>query len=336
MDLLAANELNSELHNLNTINLINNLKISQNDLDLINKEVQAVEKIAVQSGLAAEESNQQVGHMSSKLASINSSIQEVANVVGQLGQDSKQVSESLSIITEIAEQTSLLALNAAIEAARAGEQGRGFAVVAEEVKSLSNRTKESASKVSGVIANFSQRVNEMVAKAQSSSEAAATISEQVEVFKCRFHEFSDSADKTSRYVVSAKDLTFAALMKLDHVILKQNTYLALDDSADRSEELEQVAVQHTDCRLGQWYYQSEGSEQYSNYSNFKGIEQPHQQMHEAIHTAISYRDLNWRNDKQVRADIIGEMQTVEEASKLFLHRIEQLMIEKTQANMQLA
>lgn len=326
MDLLAANELHSELHSLNTTNLIKNLKVSQIDLNRINNEVKSVEVIAHENGKAAQDSHTEVNAMSTRLEEINAGIQDVARVVAELGKDSKNVSESLSIIEEIADQTSLLALNAAIEAARAGEQGRGFAVVAEEVKSLSNRTKESASGVASIIGGFSHRVQEMVKKAETSSVAAAEMNDQVESFKKRFVEFSESAEKTSSYVLSAKDLTFGALMKIDHVILKQNGYLALGDS--NSEIAEELTIEHTDCEMGAWYYKGEGATQYSRLSSYSKLESPHQELHTFLKSAVSYRDKNWRNDKQIRDNIISDMRRAEDSSELFLNSIDQLMQEK--------
>jgi methyl-accepting chemotaxis protein len=57
-----------------------------------------------------------------------------------LDASSTSIGQVVSLISSVAEQTSLLALNATIEAARAGHTGKGFAVVASEVKALAEQT----------------------------------------------------------------------------------------------------------------------------------------------------------------------------------------------------
>ena len=326
--LLVANELHSELHSLNTSHLINNLRQTQDDLIRIGEEMARVETIANDNGNAAHSSQSSVREMVKALDNISTTINSVATVVNQLGKDSDRVKESLSIITDIADQTNLLALNAAIEAARAGEQGRGFAVVADEVKALSRRTKEAAVDVSATINTFNDRVEEMVSQASESNAIASEVNEMVNGFKDQFDTFSSGSKDTMIAVACAKDRAFGCLAKADHIIFKQNGYLALDHSTNRDKEIEATSVTHHQCRLGRWYYEGVGFDTFSNTQAYRLLETPHANVHAAVQKAISLRDADWASDKSIKQEIVQAMSLAEEESYKILKYIDAMIDEQ--------
>ena len=86
----------------------------------------------------------------SQMNLIQSTVEETADSLTLLASRTTEIVNILKLVQDISDQTNLLALNAAIEAARAGEAGKGFAVVADEVKKLSEQTKQSVSDISRI------------------------------------------------------------------------------------------------------------------------------------------------------------------------------------------
>lgn len=104
---------------------------------------------------------------------VNSVIQTMEGI----SRSSKQIADIIGVIDGIAFQTNILALNAAVEAARAGEQGRGFAVVAGEVRSLAQRSAQSAKEIRSLI---SESVTQVDNGFRSVSAAGKTIENVVQ------------------------------------------------------------------------------------------------------------------------------------------------------------
>ena len=191
-----------------------------------------------------------------------------------LGEQVKGIGDFLGEISNIAFQTSLLSLNASVEAARAGEAGAGFAIVAREVKDLSEQT-------SGLV----RRIRELVSSIQGSSdetrdsilEAMALSGESpstVDGFARKLETTCESNAQTVRDVSQANDRVFVSLAKLDHVIWKVNTYLSVIQG-----EPAFTYVDHHSCRLGKWYDQGDGQENFSDCPSFAALERPHARVH---------------------------------------------------------
>jgi methyl-accepting chemotaxis protein len=106
-------------------------------------------------------------------------VESAIKAMDAIAQSSRQVTDIIGVIDEIAFQTNLLALNAGVEAARAGDAGRGFAVVASEVRGLAQRSSEAAKQIKSLIKASGEHVGAGVKLVGESGQVLKRIIEQV-------------------------------------------------------------------------------------------------------------------------------------------------------------
>ncbi|MDH2435363.1 methyl-accepting chemotaxis protein [Pokkaliibacter sp. MBI-7] len=126
------------------------------------------------SARAVDQGKRLVSQTMNEINSLTRDIDSTSQSITALADKAANISKVLDVIRAVSEQTNLLALNAAIEAARAGEQGRGFAVVADEVRSLAQRTQDSAHEIEVMIAEVQSGARQAVTSMESSTRRAQT------------------------------------------------------------------------------------------------------------------------------------------------------------------
>ncbi|PJI92109.1 methyl-accepting chemotaxis protein [Yoonia maricola] len=122
-------------------------------------------------------------------------VARAVSAMGEIEESSKQISQVIGVIDDIAFQTNLLALNAGVEAARAGESGKGFAVVASEVRALAQRSADAAKEISGLIENSSRHVAQGTQLVGDAGEALSEIITQVNDISAMTSQIATSAEE---------------------------------------------------------------------------------------------------------------------------------------------
>jgi methyl-accepting chemotaxis protein WspA len=176
-------------------------------------------------------------------ASINDKLAVLSGKAGN-------ISQVVTTITKVADQTNLLSLNAAIEAEKAGEYGRGFAVVATEIRRLADQTavatydidqmvKEIQSAVAaGVMGmdKFSEEVRRGMHEVEQVGGQLSQVIQQVQALAPRVESVNDGMQAQAS---GAEQIT-QALTQLSEAA--QQTVDSLRQSGQAIDELNRVAI----------------------------------------------------------------------------------------------
>lgn len=126
-------------------------------------------EIAERTKREGEQGQETVAEALVGIESLRNQMENIAQTILALSEQTQQIGEITSVVTNLAQQSKMLALNASIEAAKAGEAGKGFSVVAGEVKELAEQSQESTAQVQKILQDIRHATDRAVMATEEGS-----------------------------------------------------------------------------------------------------------------------------------------------------------------------
>lgn len=150
------------------------------ELNLVSQGAQEIRTNSDSAIEAVRSGEQMVADLSEKAQAATQIARSLVGDIEQVNASSADISSFMEVINSLAGQTNLLSLNASIEAARAGEAGRGFAVVAEEIRNLSEETRQAGERINQIVADIQKTTQNTTESAKRAEEFLQAQSESIE------------------------------------------------------------------------------------------------------------------------------------------------------------
>jgi len=149
-------------------------------------------------------------------------VKRMLGVVNVLVAKNKEIFDFIGVIKAIAEQTNLLSLNARIEAARAGEYGKGFSIVAEEVKKLSDQSKDSTIVMSQKLKEIEKQASEVQDYIRISLDKFNAFYDVVNNTRTTFNEVLSILTQVNEKALNLKERSKNNTATINDVLIKVN------------------------------------------------------------------------------------------------------------------
>lgn len=164
-------------------NFCNNI---QGTIELTGEQTSQMMDASSKTMEVVEEGTQLVLGLEEQAKNVSHSSEMTVEATDKVTVKVQEVKGIIDTILDISSQTNLLALNASIEAARAGEAGKGFAVVAEQIRNLSEQTKDASNRITHIIEELITYTSQATQSIENSNVSVIKQNEMINTTKNKF------------------------------------------------------------------------------------------------------------------------------------------------------
>jgi len=157
------------------------------------------------------------------------SMRETIESIQSISQLVDGIASAIKIISAIAANTNLLSMNAAIEAAHAGEAGKGFAVVANEIRRLSETTRENSRNISQTLKNIidgiaktSKQSDDTGIRINGMSKEISSFADTMATLINTFNELSAESGEITNALCDLRDISNSVKTDYDKMLKMTN------------------------------------------------------------------------------------------------------------------